>query len=50
MIVRQNWLLGEIEQWESPSLSWVRHLLLVSPPRALQERLMQPIFGFKVAL
>ena len=50
MIVRQNWLLGEIEQWESPPLSWVRHLLLVSPPRALQERLMQPIFGFKVAL
>jgi len=49
-IVRQSRLLGEIELWDSPPRSWVRDLWLVKPPRALQERLMQPIFGFKVPL
>ncbi len=47
MVARQSWLVGKIDLWDTPPLSWVRDLLLVSPPRAQQERLMQPIFGFK---
>ena len=50
MVVRQSRLIGEIEQWEKPPRSWVRDLLLAGPPRALQERFMQPIFGFRVPL
>lgn len=50
MIVRQSRQVGQIESWDTPPLSWARDLLLIKPPRALQERLMQPIFGFRASL
>ena len=50
MIVRQSKLLVEIEMLNSPPRSWVRDLLLVKPPRRLQEQLVRPVLGFRVPL
>jgi 2-polyprenyl-6-methoxyphenol hydroxylase-like FAD-dependent oxidoreductase len=50
MVVRQSRQVGQVELWDTPPLSWVRDLLLIKPPRTLQERLMRPIFGFRTPL
>jgi 2-polyprenyl-6-methoxyphenol hydroxylase-like FAD-dependent oxidoreductase len=46
MVANISLVTGKIEQWDLPPLSWVRELLLVRPPQALQERLMRPVFGY----
>jgi FAD-dependent urate hydroxylase len=42
--------IAKLEQWDHPLVSWVRNLLLIRPPHALQERLTRQIFGFRVSL
>jgi 2-polyprenyl-6-methoxyphenol hydroxylase-like FAD-dependent oxidoreductase len=41
--------LAKLEQWDYPLVSWVRNLLVLRPPHAIQERFTQQIFGFRVS-
>jgi 2-polyprenyl-6-methoxyphenol hydroxylase-like FAD-dependent oxidoreductase len=42
--------IAKLEQWDHPLVSWVRHLLVLRPPHAIQERFTRQIMGFRVLL